>query len=344
MSAIRKSSEDCRAYIIENIEKYPVDIAKRISDKFKISRQAANRHLQKLVTEDVLSFTGNARVRAYKLVPQVHFEKSYLLAEKPKEDAVWSQDIKPSLNTLPDNVMNIWHYCFTEMFNNVIDHSQAEVVHVELIKSPVSTQITIADNGVGIFKKIQAQLNLLDERHAVLELAKGKFTTDPKNHSGEGIFFSSRACDEYAILSGGVYFTHQLGHQEDWILESQKVTHGTMVVMKLKNHTARKLKKIFDEFADVDYGFQKTVVPVVLAQYGDEAVVSRSQAKRLLNRIDKFKVVILDFKGVESVGQAFADEIFRVFANQHPEISLIEVNANQDVKNMISRARQSNVQ
>lgn len=343
MAAIRKSSEDCRNYIIENIEKYPVDIAKKLAEKFKISRQAANRHIQHLVMENVLSFAGNARVRTYSLVPQVDVHKQYLLNEKPREDIVWMQDIKPHLSALPDNVLNIWSYCFTEMFNNVIDHSQAKIVNVHLLKSVASTEIVITDDGVGIFKKIQQQLNLLDERHAVLELAKGKFTTDPKNHSGEGIFFSSRACDVYAILSGGVYFTHQLGRDEDWIFEASKIRQGTSVSMRLKNHTARKLKKIFDEFADTDYGFNKTVVPVVLAQYGDEAVVSRSQAKRLLNRIDKFKVVILDFKGVEMIGQAFADEIFRVFVNQHPSIKLLETNANKDILNMISRARQVNV-
>lgn len=192
MTTIRKSSEECRAFILDNVEKYPSNVAKKLAEKFKISRQAANRHLQRLVEEDILAFTGNARLRVYSLVPQVQIEKTYFLSDKPTEDAVWNVDIKPSLNALPDNVLNIWSYCFTEMFNNVIDHSLAGGVVVKLTKSAVSTEIVIRDNGVGIFKKIQTQLNLLDERHAVLELAKGKFTTDPKNHSGEGIFFSSR--------------------------------------------------------------------------------------------------------------------------------------------------------
>lgn len=344
MAIIRKSSEECRAFILENIERYPTNIAKKLAEKFKISRQAANRHIQRLVEENVLAFQGNARLRSYTLVPQVQIEKMYPLSEKPTEDGVWIKDIKPNLGTLPDNVLNIWNYCFTEMFNNVIDHSFGEGVIVKLTKSAVSTEIVIQDDGVGIFKKIQTQLNLLDERHAVLELAKGKFTTDPKNHSGEGIFFSSRACDDFVILSGGVFFSHKFGNEEDWILEANKVAKGTMVVMKLKNHTARKLKKIFDEFTSGDnYGFNKTIVPVALAQYGDEAIVSRSQAKRLLNRIDRFKTVIFDFRGVESVGQAFADEIFRVFANNHPEITLVEINTNKDISNMISRAREVNL-
>src|SRR5690606_5664171 len=115
------------------------------------------------------------------------------------------------------------------------------------------------------FKKIQNALQLLDERHAVLELAKGKFTTDPKNHSGEGIFFTSRMFDDFSIISGGVIFSHEWGKKEDWILEpSTSESHaGTHVFMKLHNHTSRTTTKIFDQFTtDEDFTFSKTIVPV----------------------------------------------------------------------------------
>ncbi len=189
-------------------------------------------------------------------------------------------------------------------------------------------------------RKIQAGLDLLDERHAVLELAKGKLTTDPSNHSGEGIFFSSRMFDEFEILSGSTHFSHQHDHEEDWILERMRLPTGTAVWMRLGNHRSRSLKKIFDSFTSGDnIQFSKTVVPVRLAQYGDDKLMSRSQAKRLLARVDRFKTVILDFDGVDSIGQAFADEIFRVFPLHHPEIELRETRAKADVKHMIERAR-----
>ena len=69
----------------------------------------------------------------------------------------------------------------------------------------------------------------------------------------------------------------------------------------------------------------ETVVPVRLAQHGDEKLISRSQAKQLLNRIDKFKIVIFYFTKVEITGQAFADEIFRVFRRQHPDIEIVHL-------------------
>jgi hypothetical protein len=146
--------------------------------------------------------------------------------------------------------------------------------------------------------------------------------------------------ESFVILSGGVFFSHDYGEQEDWVLEADKEGSGTNVWMKLYNHTGRTTKKVFDQFSSGDdYGFHKTVVPAKLAKYGNENLISRSQAKRLLARVELFKIVVFDFSGVDTIGQAFADEIFRVFANQHPDIQLLTTKANSEVKRMIARAK-----
>lgn len=340
MTKVRVRGEAVRRYIIDLVEKYPANIAKITADKFEITRQAVNKHLQKLVSEGALVQQGNTKSRSYKLAPLVHWQRTYSLSDTLAEDRVWRDDIAASLGQIPQNVLDIWHYGFTEIFNNAIDHSEGTIIDVDFQKTAATTQIAIYDDGIGIFKKIQTALNLLDERHALLELAKGKLTTDPTRHTGEGIFFASRMYDDFEILSGGIYFSHNFDENKDWILERDRFSSGTAVWMKLNNHTARTTKKIFDRFSSgKNYGFTKTIVPVRLAQYGDENLISRSQAKRLLTRVDRFETVILDFRGVESIGRAFADEIFRVFAGQHPTISLIELNANSAVKRMIGRAR-----
>jgi len=347
MSRVRSRGEDVRKYIIENVEKFPNDISKKTAQRFGISRQAVNKHLRRLTDEKALSETGETRSRAYKLAPLVEWQKTYSIADfrdSPVlgEDVVWRDDVQPLLGQMPDNVMNVWNHGFTEMFNNALDHSAGSKIHVRVKKTAATTEMAIGDDGVGIFKKIQAELGLLDERHAVLELAKGKLTTDPANHSGEGIFFCSRVFDEYDILSGGVFFSHEFGDEKDWILERDKLEQrGTLVWLKLHNHTARTMRKIYDQFTgdDDDHGFNKTVVPVRLAKYGNDQLVSRSQAKRVIARVELFKIVIFDFSGVEFIGQAFADEMFRVFANRHPEIALEVVHANSAVKRMIDRAK-----
>jgi hypothetical protein len=249
--------------------------------------------------------------------------------------------VSQALGEQPENVRDIWQYGFTEMFNNARDHSGGTSIFVVIKKTATATEMIIFDNGVGIFQKIQTELNLLDARHAVFELAKGKLTTDPERHTGEGIFFTSRMFDSFDILSAGVYFKHEFGNAEDWILDNIKSGEsGTTVWLKLNNHTSRTCKRIFDQFSSgEDFGFNKTVVPVSLAQYGNDKLISRSQAKRVVARFELFKTVILDFADVEMIGQAFADEIFRVFANQHPDIVIYVTNSNSEVNRMIERAK-----
>jgi len=48
---------------------------------------------------------------------------------------------------------------------------------------------------------------------------------------------------------------------------------------------------------------------------------------------------LFDFAGIETVGPAFADEIFRVFAKSHPEIEIHPINANTEVQGLIAAAR-----
>lgn len=340
MRRVRARGEDIRRYILENVEKHSNEISRVTAQKFDITRQAVNKHLQRLTEEKALTETGKTRSRTYKLCPLLEWRQTYKITPELAEDVVWTNDVRPVLGQLPDNAMNIWHYGFTEMFNNAIDHSGSPDIYVHIRKTAADTEMLVMDEGVGIFKKIQMALGLLDERHAIFELHKGKLTTDPKNHTGEGIFFTSRMFDSFDILSGGVFFTHEFGKPEDWILERDRFSIGTTVWMKIHNHTARTTNRIFDQYSTGDdYGFNKTVVPVNLAKYGNDQLISRSQAKRLLARVELFKKVVFDFKDVETIGQAFSDEIFRVFAQRHPEIELIPINANSQVKRMIERAR-----
>ena len=340
MSTVRIRGEAVRKFILNNLDRHQKDIVRTAAAKFACSRQAIHKHLQRLIAAGAVTEEGQTRSKTYRLAPLVSWQKSYVLGGGLAEDQVWREDLAPLLGKMPENVMNIWHYGFTEMFNNVLDHSSGTAVSIDLTRTAASTAVQIVDNGVGIFKKIQGALALLDERHAVLELAKGKFTTDPARHTGEGIFFTSRMFDQFAIMSSGVYFSHDFDDSEDWILQANALTSGTFVRVELHNHTARTTKKVFDKFtSDDDYGFTKTVVPVKLMKYGDDNLVSRSQAKRLLERFDRFKIVILDFSDITSIGQSFADEVFRVFVSQHPDVELVPTNANPEVSRMISRAR-----
>jgi STAS-like domain of unknown function (DUF4325) len=338
---LRAHGEDIRRFILEHVEKHPNDVSKLTSTHFQITRQAASKHLRRLVHEKCLTEIGETRSRKYKLATLVEWRKSYELTPDLEEYVVWDSDVSPVLQPLPENVMDIWQYSFTEMLNNAKDHSGGTRVSIRIARTAITTEMMIADNGIGIFKKIQEAFNLPDQRYAILELAKGKLTTDPTRHTGEGVFFSSRMFDRFSIGADKTYYGHKFGADEDWVMDWG--TAGTAVFMDLSNHTSRTTQKIFDQYAgaDEDYGFNKTVVPVQLAQYGNDKLISRSQAKRVVARLELFKTILLDFTGVLTIGQAFADEIFRVFANEYPSISILPIHANSEVHRMISRVKQN---
>src|SRR5262249_49188524 len=157
--------------------------------------------------------------------------------------------------------------------------------------------------------------------------------TDPKHHSGEGIFFTSRIMDRFVIISGEVNFSHEFGKAEDWIMKRERPETGTYVFMAIANDSKRTTSEVMDSFAadEENYGFNKTVVPVRMVREGSDGLVSRSQAKRLLARVDRFATVILDFADVDTIGRAFADEIFRVFARANPGIVIIPIRTNPEV-------------
>lgn len=336
----RERGQEIIAFLVQNVPSHPQELVRLACDKFGITRQAVNRYLLELINSGRIKASGNTNQRRYEL-PLLRKDNLMLPLNGLEEDVVWRDKIAPHMSELPSNVINIWQYCVSEMVNNAIDHSSGTELTLRVEQNEAFTEITIIDDGIGIFRKIKEAYNLDNERHAIFELAKGKLTTDPTRHTGEGIFFTSRMLDDFSILSGGVFFNHKHEEEEDWISEGDKPNKGTLVFMKLANSSTRTTQEIFDYFAsdEHDYGFTKTVVPVRMAKHGSEQLVSRSQARRLLSRVDRFAIVLFDFNDVDTIGPAFADEIFRVFERGHPQIRLVPINTSTNVEQMIVRAR-----
>lgn len=326
-----------RRRILQAVAKDGRNVAARLAARQKVTRQAASAWLAGLKREGVIASSGVGRGVRYRLAPVADVVRTYP-REGLHEDRVWTEAIAPALQDLPGNARDIWHYAVTEMVNNAIDHSGSSHVSVGLQRDALNTTASVADEGEGIFLKIQRALKLFDPREAILELAKGKLTTDPARHTGEGIFFASKVMDAFEIRSGRLHFMHS-GWAEGALLERPADAPGTLVLMRLANDSRKTLKGVFDRFAaPEEYSFDKTIVPVRLAQYEGEKLVSRSQAKRLTQRFDRFRTVVLDFSGVEEIGQAFADEVFRVFQAAHPGTKLVPAEMTPAVKNMIKRA------
>lgn len=336
---ISKKTRTIRSYLLQGVRNGRTDIVPDAVELFGISRQAIHRHLAALVEEGYLVKSGQTRARRYFLGPVREHIQSYLI-DNLDEHIIHRRDFGFIFDGIPNPVEEICHYGFTEIVNNAIDHSEGNQIIISVLRDETQVIIQIVDDGEGIFERIARLMNLSDPRESLLELSKGKLTTDPDNHTGQGIFFTSRAFDTFQILSGDLVFSHHENQSEDYLLHGNNFKSGTGVIMQIALDSTKDLGAIFSEFSSGpdDYRFDRTVVPLKLALFEGERLVSRSQAKRILNRIERFTKVVLDFDDVDFIGQAFADEVFRVFALRHRNIEFIPINTNERVQQMINRA------
>jgi anti-sigma regulatory factor (Ser/Thr protein kinase) len=256
------------------------------------------------------------------------------------EDKVYRDIVADFIRDVPNPAKECYEHAFMEMMNNAIEHSDGSEVDVFLFENKDEIYFIIRDDGIGIFTKVAEALNLDEKRHAVLELTKGKFTTDPQRHSGEGIFFSSKCADFFLIDSCGIKF--MTGSDYETLKHTEIAHSGTKVVFSVRLDHRQTLQELFGQYTDApeNYAFIKTVIPIQFLEYGDErpVFISRSQARRLTRQIERFKVVHLDFTGVDKIGQGFADEIFRVFKNNHADVELVPINCSEAVHQMIRHA------
>jgi len=195
----------------------------------------------------------------------------------------------------------------------------------------------VIDFGIGIFNNIMQKRRLANELEAIQDLLKGKQTTAPQQHTGEGVFFTSKLADTFTIVSSNKKLTYN-NIIEDIFPQDNKFRKGTKVIFVVSENSKRNLESIFKEYSGDTFEFNTTKVAVRLYKMGNN-YISRSQARRIMSGLDKFKTVILDYRYINVVGQAFADQIFRVWHNDHPGTVIEIINSNENIDMMIERAR-----
>ncbi len=331
-------TSNIKDYILRHAEHNPSGITAETMRKFSLSRPAVLHYINQAIGEGLLTAEGTTRARRYRLKNIVELRFSIELFPET-ESAVWRCRVFPHLK-LPKNVLNICEHGFTEMLNNAIDHSEDKNAYIYISQNYASVEFFIIDRGIGIFEKIQKARGLQTPQEALLELSKGKLTTYPSRHAGEGIYFTSRMFDRFVIRSGRLSYQRLREEDDDWLIEMEErrsgFRKGTLVYMQISTDANWSTKEIFDKYQDDNLRFRKTHVPIALAREPGQQLVSRSQAKRILARLEQFTEVLLDFKGVDEIGQGFADEIFRIFPETHPEIPLIAINKSPAIDRMIA--------
>lgn len=344
MSFTEQKRAEIEKYMLRKIAADDEMLIEKTMDSFGISVTSAKRYLKKMADE------GNVVKQAEQACGYALYEETFedcvkISESGQQEDEIYDRLLRDKLSGCGKNARRIWQYVCVEMLNNALEHSRGTQIRMIVRRNVLYTTVLIADDGVGVFRTLVDYMaghgwNEPDEKDALVELYKGKITSAASAHSGEGIFFSSKAVDTFAIWSGGKMYKCY-GGREHTVLENRLLAYasrfqniGTLVMMTLENETARDLAEVFDVYADVDEGLIRTRIPIREACISGEPV-ARSQARRICRRLEEFKEVILDFDGVEFMGQGFADEIFRVFATAFPGVLLCPVHMEKEVHRMV---------
>ncbi len=308
------------------------------------SRQYVARILNELVNEQRLLKDGSTRSSTYSLPKNSKFLGDRVVERfvraGTEEHAVLAEIDKNfnKLKTLKENLKSIFDYAFSEMVNNAVEHSKTKHFDVGVQINNKNLIFTVRDFGIGVFKNIMSKRKLKLETEAIQDLLKGKTSTAPKAHSGEGIFFTSKIADIFELESLGWKMVVDNTINDIFIFSDLRSKKGTLVKFTINLNSKKHLIDMFQEYqsSKETYAFDKTKIRIKLYTLGT-IYISRSQARRVMVNLDKFKEIVLDFDKVPTIGQAFADEVFRVFKNQHSDITIKAINMNKAIDFMIGR-------
>lgn len=320
------------------------EIQKITEDKY--SRQYLIKILNQLVTDEKLVRFGGGPGTFYALPENIMALNNKLTKRLKninlKEHEIYF-DFEEKLHlkeTLNENVYSIFSYSFSEMLNNAIEHSESAEIKITYLDDKETLAFIIRDYGIGAFKNVMNKHNLVSELEAIQDILKGKTTTNPQAHSGQGIFFTSKIADLFILESFGYRLRVDNSIPDTFIEKIDPEIKGTKVTFSIKTNSNKHLSDLFKEYQSdpLGYDFDKTKIMVKLYTMGT-VYISRSQARRILVNLDKYKHITLDFEGVPTVGQAFADEIFRVFKEKNPGIEIEPIHMSETVEFMIKRAK-----
>ncbi|MDE2402068.1 MAG: DUF4325 domain-containing protein [Burkholderiales bacterium] len=319
--------------------RHPDDLSAHVAQRTGSSRPAVRKALVKLVDAGWLTKQGPASRPVYRPGAMRQIVATYPV-QGLLEDVPWVRDFAPNFS-MPPTVQRMVQHVFGEILNNAIDHSGGTTVTVSLRQTPSHVQLLVSDDGRGLFDQIRESFAIDDAHHAMLELSKGKLTSQPDRHTGRGLFFSAQLADVFEVHANGANFQRRGWDDGSWHSGRPLDRQGTSVYASIALDTPRTLDAVLSAWSCDNAGlaFDRTMVPLRLLLSPGASLDSRAQARRAAARLQQFSHAQIDFNGVTDVGHSFADELFRVFARQHPGIKLSPANMSPRVAGLVQAIR-----
>ncbi|MBI5720123.1 MAG: DUF4325 domain-containing protein [Burkholderiales bacterium] len=319
---------------------HPDDLAGHLEQRLALGRRGVRTLLERLQSAQWLVREGTVRHPRWRPGPLRQVVMTYALAGL-EEDLPWRHDFAPCFE-LPAPVRTMVRHAFTELLNNAVDHSGGTQVTVSMRQTPQQLQLLVSDDGCGLFRRIGEHFAIGDPALAMLELAKGRLTSQPARHCGQGLVTICRLADVFDVRANTARFQRRAWGATAWhgmpALPALSERPGTSIYLAISLDTTRTLASVLAALGSeaAGYALERTRVPLNLLVADDSAsLVSRAEARRVAARLATFQRAEIDFAGIDDIGHAFAHELFSVFHGAHPEVELVPVSATPHIAAII---------
>jgi len=221
-----------RNFILDNVSRDGDGVAARVVQAYGISRQAANRHLDLLVEEGLLDQHGNTRARHYRLRRTSALSREFRVTPVLNPDRVWDDHVAPVLESDREPSRDLCRGAFRELVRNAVAHARASWVTLDFASNARELEISVSDDGAGIFSTLASRFNVATPHDAAEEFARRARMRDDGSPARR-LMLLARNFDSFAIRSSGVEATY--GADGDlWLVRACDARPGSTISFRCR--------------------------------------------------------------------------------------------------------------
>lgn len=229
----RPQTESIREFILDCVSDHPKSVARQVAQAYGISRQAANRHLDALVEAGILEQEGATRSREYRLRRMSLLNRELRVTPVLNAERLWDDHIAPVVASDRAGIRDLCRGAFGELVGNVVAHAQAQWITVSFTATARHIDVTVGDDGRGIFARLAQRVGLTDP-HETAELMSRHANARSTDFPATRLMLLARNFDSFVISSAGVTLAFDAS-QEAWFLrDDETAAPGTRVALRLR--------------------------------------------------------------------------------------------------------------
>ncbi|HEX6789859.1 MAG TPA: hypothetical protein VF247_00990 [Candidatus Krumholzibacteria bacterium] len=211
----------------------PKSVARQVAEAYRISRQAANRHLDALVEEGVLEQDGATRSKEYRLRRQSLLNREIRITPVLNPERLWDDHIAPVLGDDRADVRDLCRGAFGDVIRNVILHAQASWLTVSFSTTTRDIEVTVGDDGCGLFVRLGERIGVRDARECA-ELMRRHANARSTDFPAARLALLGRHFATFSIASSGLTLEFDAPTDAWELRDDDRPGPGTRVSFRLR--------------------------------------------------------------------------------------------------------------